>query len=177
MRSLSLNAYRFSVSWSRVLPEGVGRVNEKGLDFYRRLVDALLGAGIEPFATLFHWDLPAALEDRGGFLNRDIAGWFADYASVVFRALPGVRTWATLNEPWVVMDGGYVHGIHRAGTPQPLRGADRRAQSPPRARGGRLRLPRRGRAPRRPRRQPRAEVRGVRSPPPTSRPPRAPTPT
>ncbi len=112
MRSLSLNAYRFSVSWSRVLPEGVGRANEKGLDFYRRLVDALLDAGIEPFGTLFHWDLPAALEDRGGFLNRDVAGWFADYASVVCRALPGVRTWATLNEPWVVMHEGFVSGAH-----------------------------------------------------------------
>jgi beta-glucosidase len=111
MRSLSLNAYRFSVSWSRVLPKGRGRVNEKGLDFYRRLVDALLAAGIEPFATLFHWDLPAALEDRGGWLNRDIAGWFADYASVLSRALSGVRTWATLNEPWVLTDGGYLHGI------------------------------------------------------------------
>ena len=86
MQSLSLNAYRFSVSWSRVFPEGVGRVNEKGLDFYRRLVDALLHAGIEPFGTFFHWDLPAALEDRGGFLNRDVAGWFADYASAVCRA-------------------------------------------------------------------------------------------
>ncbi|HSB63605.1 MAG TPA: GH1 family beta-glucosidase [Thermoanaerobaculia bacterium] len=115
MRSLSLNAYRFSVSWSRVLPEGFGRTNEKGLDFYRRLVDALLGAGIEPFGTLFHWDLPAGLEDRGGFLNRDIAGWFADYANLVCRGLPGVSTWATLNEPWVVMDGGYVHGIHAPG--------------------------------------------------------------
>ncbi len=111
MRSLSLNAYRFSVSWSRVLPEGRGRVNEKGLDFYRRLVDALVGAGIEPFATLFHWDLPAALEDRGGWLNRDIAGWFADYASVVIRALPLVCTWTTLNEPWVVTDGGYLNGV------------------------------------------------------------------
>jgi beta-glucosidase len=115
MGSLSFNAYRFSVSWSRVLPEGVGRVNEKGLDFYRRLVDALRAAGIEPFGTFFHWDLPAALEDRGGFLNRDSAGWFADYASVVCRALPGVGAWATLNEPWVVMDAGYVNGIHPPG--------------------------------------------------------------
>ncbi len=115
MQSLSLSAYRFSVSWSRVFPEGVGRVNEKGLDFYRRLVDALLDAGIEPFGTLFHWDLPAALDDRGGFLNRDVAGWFAEYASAVCRALPGVGSWATLNEPWVVMDGGYVHGIHAPG--------------------------------------------------------------
>jgi len=112
MQELGLNAYRFSISWSRVLPEGTGRVNQKGLDFYRRLVDALREAGIEPNATLFHWDLPAALEDRGGWQNRDIAGWFADYARIVFRALDGrVRMWATLNEPWVVTDGGYLHGV------------------------------------------------------------------
>ncbi len=115
MRSLGLNAYRFSVSWSRVLPEGVAHVNERGLDFYRRLVDSLLAAGIEPFGTLFHWDLPAALEDRGGFLNRDAAGWFGDYATLVCRALPGVRTWATLNEPWVVMHDGFVDGTHAPG--------------------------------------------------------------
>jgi beta-glucosidase len=115
MRDLSLNAYRFSVSWSRVLPEGVGRVNEKGLDFYRRLVDALLEKGIEPFGTLFHWDLPAALENRGGFRNRDVAGWFADYADAVCRALPGVAAWATLNEPWVVMHEGFVSGAHAPG--------------------------------------------------------------
>jgi beta-glucosidase len=112
MKELGLTAYRFSISWSRVLPEGTGRVNEKGLDFYRRLADALGEAGIEPNATLFHWDLPAALEDRGGWQNRDIAGWFAEYARVVFRALDGrVRMWATLNEPWVVSDGGYLHGV------------------------------------------------------------------
>ena len=109
--SSALNAYRFSVSWSRVLPEGTGRVNAKGLDFYRRLVDALLAAGIQPMVTLFHWDLPAALDDRGGWLNPDSAEWFADYARVMFRALDGkVRLWATLNEPWVVTDGGYLHG-------------------------------------------------------------------
>ena len=113
MRGLGLNAYRFSVSWSRVLPEGTGRVNEKGLDFYRRLVDALREAGIEPFGTLFHWDLPAALEDRGGFLNRDVADWFAEYAAAVFRALcDRVGAWATLNEPWVVMHEGFVNGAH-----------------------------------------------------------------
>ena len=112
MKELGLTAYRFSISWSRVLPEGTGRANEKGLDFYRRLVDALGEAGIEPNATLFHWDLPAALEDRGGWQNRDIAGWFAEYARVVFHALDGrVRMWATLNEPWVVSDGGYLHGV------------------------------------------------------------------
>lgn len=111
MRDLGLNAYRFSISWSRVLPEGTGRVNEKGLDFYRRLVDVLLAAGITPNATLYHWDLPAALDDRGGWLNRDIADWFADYASVMGHALGDrVGMWATLNEPWVVTDGGYLFG-------------------------------------------------------------------
>jgi beta-glucosidase len=111
MRELGLNAYRFSVSWSRVLPEGRGRINEKGLDFYRRLVDALLENGIRPLATLYHWDLPAALDDRGGWLNPDVADWFADYARVMYGALDGrVEMWATLNEPWVVTDGGYLHG-------------------------------------------------------------------
>jgi beta-glucosidase len=86
-------------------------VNERGLDFYRRLVDALLESGITPNVTLYHWDLPAALDDRGGWLNRDIAGWFADYARVMFRALGDrVPMWSTLNEPWVVTDGGYLHG-------------------------------------------------------------------
>ena len=111
MRALGLRAYRFSVSWSRVLPEGTGRVNEKGLDFYRRLVDALRAAGIVPLATLFHWDLPAALDDSGGWLNRDSAAWFADYTRVAVRALDGVALWATLNEPWVVTDGGYLRGL------------------------------------------------------------------
>jgi beta-glucosidase len=111
MKDLGLNAYRFSISWSRVMPEGRGRVNEKGLDFYRRLVDALQQAGIRPNATLYHWDLPAALDDIGGWLNRDIAGYFADYGRAVFRALgPGVEMWATLNEPWVVTAGGYLQG-------------------------------------------------------------------
>jgi len=111
MRELGLGAYRFSISWSRILPEGIGRVNEGGLDFYRRLVDALLENGIRPNATLYHWDLPAALDYRGGWLNRDSADWFAEYASVVFRALDDrVDMWATLNEPWVVVDGGYLHG-------------------------------------------------------------------
>jgi beta-glucosidase len=111
MRELGLNAYRFSVSWSRVLPEGRGRVNEKGLDFYRRLVDALLENNIRPLLTLYHWDLPAALDDRGGWLNPDVVDWFAEYARVMYRALDGkVEMWATLNEPWVVTDGGYLHG-------------------------------------------------------------------
>lgn len=111
MRELGLNAYRFSVSWSRILPEGTGQVNQAGLDFYSRLVDALLENGIEPLLTLYHWDLPAALDDRGGWLNRDSAEWFADYGDVLYRALDGrVRKWVTLNEPWVITDGGYLHG-------------------------------------------------------------------
>jgi len=111
MRDLGLRAYRFSISWSRVMPSGRGPVNQRGLDFYERLVDALLENGIEPMATLFHWDLPAALDDLGGWLNPDIAQWFADYASVVFAKLDDrIKLWATLNEPWVVTDGGYLHG-------------------------------------------------------------------
>jgi beta-glucosidase len=111
MAELGLKAYRFSVSWSRVLPNGFGRVNPAGLGFYERLVDALLENGITPMATLYHWDLPAALDDRGGWLNPDIAHWFADYARVMYRALDDrIHLWATLNEPWVVTDGGYLHG-------------------------------------------------------------------
>jgi beta-glucosidase len=112
MRTLGLQSYRFSIAWGRVLPEGTGRINQKGLDFYSSLVDELLENGIEPNATLFHWDLPAALDDRGGWLNRDIAHWFADYAQVLFKALDGrVKRWSTINEPWVVTDGGYLHGV------------------------------------------------------------------
>ncbi|MFD1788039.1 GH1 family beta-glucosidase [Sphingomonas floccifaciens] len=111
MKRLGLQAYRFSVAWGRILPEGTGRVNEAGLAFYERLVDTLLANGIEPICTLFHWDLPAALDDRGGWLNRDIADWFVEYARVLFERLDGrVKKWVTLNEPWVVSDGGYLHG-------------------------------------------------------------------
>jgi len=112
MRELGLTAYRFSIAWSRVFPEGKGRVNAAGLGFYDRLVDALLAAGIQPAVTLYHWDLPAALDDRGGWLNPDVASWFADYARTAFRALDDrVPMWSTLNEPWVVTDGGYLQGV------------------------------------------------------------------
>src|SRR5688500_18640940 len=112
MKELGLSAYRFSIAWSRILPQGTGAVNTRGLDFYDRLVDGLLEQGIEPLVTLYHWDLPSALDDRGGWLNRDIGEWFAEYARVVFRKLDGrVKKWVTLNEPWVVTDGGYLFGV------------------------------------------------------------------
>jgi len=121
MQSLGLNAYRFSVAWGRVLPEGRGRINAAGLGFYERLVDRLLAAGIAPMLTLYHWDLPAALHDRGGWLNPDVADWFADYATVMFRALDDrVHLWTTLNEPWVVTDGGYLYGTLAPGHRSPF---------------------------------------------------------
>jgi beta-glucosidase len=116
MASLGLRSYRFSIAWSRVLPAGTGAVNPRGLDFYSRLVDALLERGITPNATLYHWDLPAALQDRGGWENPDSERWFADYARVVFEALDDrVPMWATLNEPAVVTDHGYVRGVDAPG--------------------------------------------------------------
>jgi beta-glucosidase len=112
MAELGANAYRFSIAWGRIFPAGTGAANKKGIDFYSRLVDALLERGIKPNATLYHWDLPEALDDRGGWLNRDIAGWFSDYATTMFDALGDrVEMWSTLNEPWVVTDGGYLSGV------------------------------------------------------------------
>jgi beta-glucosidase len=111
MKQIGLRAYRFSVSWPRVMPEGTGRVNEKGLAFYDQLVDELLAAKIEPWVTLFHWDLPLALHNRGGWLNRDIAGWFADYAAVIVDKLSDrVSKWMTINEPQVYIKFGYGDG-------------------------------------------------------------------
>lgn len=116
MKELGLTAYRFSISWPRVLPEGVGRINDAGLEFYNRLVDALLEAGIEPWATLFHWDFPLALYRRGGWLNRDSADWFAEYARVVADALSDrITHWMTLNEPQVFLGHGHQIGVHAPG--------------------------------------------------------------
>ena len=112
MAELGANAYRFSIAWARIFPQGTGAVNKKGIDFYSRLVDELLKRGIKPNATLYHWDLPEALDDRGGWLNPDIAKWFGDYAGTMFEALGDrVEMWSTLNEPWVVTDGGYLSGV------------------------------------------------------------------
>jgi beta-glucosidase len=116
MASLGLNAYRFGVAWTRIQPEGRGRVNQPGLDFYARLIDRLLARGITPMATLYHWDLPAALDDRGGWLNRDVAKWFADFAAIAFEAFDDrVPLWCTINEPWVIVDAGYLHGVNAPG--------------------------------------------------------------
>lgn len=116
MKSIDLKAYRFSVSWPRVLPEGVGSVNPKGLDFYDKLVDELLRAGIAPYVTLYHWDLPLALHERGGFLNRDSAQWFGDYAGLMADRLGDrVQAWMTFNEPQVFLEEGLITGQHAPG--------------------------------------------------------------
>ena len=116
MRDLGIRPYRFSISWSRVLPDGIGTPNRAGLDFYNRLVDLLVEHGITPSATLYHWDLPQALEDRGGWANAESVDWFAEYAALMFRELDDrVPLWATINEPWVVVNEGYVEGRHAPG--------------------------------------------------------------
>nr|BBA65140.1 beta-glycosidase [uncultured microorganism] len=117
MRDLGVKAYRFSIAWPRILPDGDGAVNEAGLDFYERLVDGLLEAGIAPFATLFHWDMPQVLQDRQqGFLDRAIVDQFAHYADVVSQRLGDrVAAWATLNEPRVFTELGHLLGIHAPG--------------------------------------------------------------
>jgi beta-glucosidase len=116
MDALGVNSYRFSISWPRIQPEGRGKVNEAGLDFYDRLVDELCAKGIVPAATVFHWDLPQALEDKGGWLNRDTAHHLADYAGIVAgRLADRVPLWITLNEPFIHMVFGYALGTHAPG--------------------------------------------------------------
>jgi len=116
MQHIGLKAYRFSISWPRVLPDGVGAVNQKGLAFYDRLVDALLAAGITPFITLFHWDYPYALYCRGGWLNADSPQWFADYAAVaVDRLSDRVQHWIPQNEPQCFIGLGHLDGTHAPG--------------------------------------------------------------
>jgi beta-glucosidase len=116
MRAIGLQAYRFSVSWARLLPSGTGDINPAGLDFYDRLVDALLAAGITPYITLFHWDYPEILYRRGGWLNPNSPAWFADYAAVLVDQLSDrVVNWITLNEPQVHLGMGHHWGIHAPG--------------------------------------------------------------
>jgi len=116
MKELGLDAYRFSISWPRILPEGRGDINQAGIDFYSRLVDALLDAGIVPYATLYHWDLPQALQDEGGWPLRRIVEAFTEFMDVASRALGDrVKHWITLNEPWVSAFIGYREGRHAPG--------------------------------------------------------------
>lgn len=124
MADLGLDAYRFSVSWSRVLPEGRGRIEQRGLDFYRALVDEMLDRGVEPWLTLYHWDLPQALQDQGGWPARDTASRFADFAGVMIDALGDrVRSWSTLNEPMCSALLGHQAGLHAPGERHPARAA------------------------------------------------------
>ncbi len=116
MSDLGLDAYRFSISWPRIIPNGRGQINQAGLDFYSRLVDALLEAGITPFPTLYHWDLPQVLQDEGGWPVRSTAEAFVDYADVISRHLGDrIKHWMTINEPWVIASLGYLMGVHAPG--------------------------------------------------------------
>ncbi len=110
---LGIRAYRFSVAWPRIQPDGRGAVNQRGLDHYRRVVDGLLARDITPMLTLYHWDLPQALQETGGWTNRETADRFAEYASIVYRALGDrVPFWTTLNEPWCSAFVGHLEGRH-----------------------------------------------------------------
>ena len=116
MKEIGLKAYRFSIAWPRIFPSGRGEVNQAGIDFYSQLVDALLEAGIEPFVTLYHWDLPQALQDEGGWPKRKIVDAFVEYADLVSRVLGDrVKNWITLNEPWVSAFVGHEEGRHAPG--------------------------------------------------------------
>lgn len=118
---MGVDAYRLSTAWARVLPDGVGAVNEQGLDFYNQLVDTLLEAGITPYITLYHWDLPQALQDKGGWENPDSIQWFADYADLMTRVLGDrVKNWITHNEPFVVSMVGNLQGRHAPGKQDPV---------------------------------------------------------
>ncbi|MDR1012068.1 MAG: beta-glucosidase [Opitutaceae bacterium] len=121
MRTLGVQAYRLSLAWTRIQPEGTGVPNEKGLAFYDRLIDALLAANITPWVTLFHWDLPQALQRRGGFVNRDFPDWFGDYAAIVAKRLGDrVKNWMTINEPPVIIGLGYQDGKNAPGLKLPF---------------------------------------------------------
>ncbi len=120
MSDLGLGAYRFSIAWPRIQPTGTGAVNQQGIDFYSRLVDALLAAGIAPVATLYHWDLPQALQDAGGWPSRDTALRFGEYAEIMAKALGDrISTWTTLNEPWCAAYLGHASGVHAPGITDP----------------------------------------------------------
>jgi len=116
MKQMNLRSYRYSIAWPRIQPSGSGASNQKGIDYYKRLTDTVLGAGMRPLVTLFHWDLPQTLEDQGGWPRRDTAARFADYVEIVIKALGDrINTWAIFNEPWVFTYVGYSEGRHAPG--------------------------------------------------------------
>lgn len=116
MKELGFKGYRFSIAWSRIYPEGKGKINQKGIDFYNALVDELLKEGIDPMVTLYHWDLPQKLQDQGGWGNREMADYFADYAATAFETFGDrVKKWITFNEPWVFSSIGNYYGDHAPG--------------------------------------------------------------
>ena len=116
IRDGGFDGYRFSIAWPRLFPEGTGAINQAGLDFYDRLIDGMLERGLKPFATLYHWDLPSALQDKGGWMNRDIGGWFGDYAALVGKHFGDrLHATATINEPWCVSILSHILGIHAPG--------------------------------------------------------------
>ncbi|NLW58951.1 MAG: beta-glucosidase [Firmicutes bacterium] len=117
MAALGIEMYRFSTAWPRIFPAGAGALNQKGLDFYARLIDGLLERGIEPMLTLYHWELPQTMQERGGWANRDVAKYFADYAGTMLERFGDrVKYWITHNEPWVTTVLGYWEGVHPPGT-------------------------------------------------------------
>ncbi len=116
IRDGGFDAYRFSFAWPRIIPEGVGAVNQAGLDFYDRLIDGMLARGLKPYGTLYHWDLPSALMDKGGWMNREIADWFAEYATLIGKTFGDrLASTATINEPWCVAFLSHYLGIHAPG--------------------------------------------------------------
>src|SRR5687767_10609387 len=116
MHYLNIENFRFSISWPRIFPEGVGNSNEKGLDFYDRMIDFCLEMGIEPWVTLYHWDLPQALQQKGGWTNREVLNWFSQYVETcALRYGDRVKNWMVLNEPMVFTGAGYFLGVHAPG--------------------------------------------------------------
>ncbi|MCT4329491.1 beta-glucosidase [Elizabethkingia anophelis] len=116
MHSMNIRNYRFSISWSRILPEGTGLINQAGIDFYNRLIDLSLELGITPWVTLYHWDLPHSLEVKGGWTNRDVKDWFGDYVAICVKSFGDrVKNWMVLNEPTVFSAAGYFFGVHAPG--------------------------------------------------------------
>ena len=125
MQTMGLKAYRLSLAWSRIMPDGRGPINSKGLDFYKRLLDQLNRAGIVPYVTLHHWDMPLAIDHLGGWAHRDSAHWFSDYAAATLAQLGDrVTHWATFNEPWVIVHAGYIEGAHPPGISDVLKARD-----------------------------------------------------